>query len=328
MRGNNRHGSWLTAAAWLAFLAGLALFLWQPVSNWVSQEQMNRQIATLPSIEEAPPSQGGEPSAQAEPDGTLQAFEAYNERVRNGQAGAINDPFSTAVGEGLALDASSQGLIGSIEIPKMGCSLPLYFGATDENMSKGASVVAGTSLPLGELDSNCVVAAHRGWTTAAMFRDIEDLEVGDDVYVSNYWETLHYRVAEICVVNPDDTGACAVQQGRDLLTLLTCHPYGVHPSPSRMLVYCDRVPTDTSGEPAATALPAPDTSQDERDEPGTAQTAAASTLLSLERALFTLGCLLIATFILWAALSRERSRRDKKTPRNSQAPQSGRHFKH
>ena len=36
-----------------------------------------------------------------------------------------------------------------------------------------------TSLPLGKRDSNCVIAAHRGYQGIPYFRDIEELKIGD-----------------------------------------------------------------------------------------------------------------------------------------------------
>lgn len=292
----------------VVFLVGLGLLLWRPVSNAVTQWQMDRAVASFES-ESAQGAAEGEGDAGADADDADDAamrarFSAYNERVRQGAAGAINDPFSTAAQEDLGLAFDQGEVIGTIDIPAMGCTLPLYFGASSENMAKGATVVASTSLPLGEGDSNCVIAAHRGWNSAAMFRDIENLEPGDDVYVTNRWETLRYRVAEVRVVDPSDTAACAVQAGRDLVTLLTCHPYGVHPSPSRMLVYCERVgdgdaAADTSTQDAAAG-------NAESNAAGNALEA--SSLLTIENALQTAGCAIVAAFLIWAIATRIRKK--------------------
>ncbi len=329
--------TWPTVIACLVFVAGLALFLWRPVSNWVAQREMDAQIAELESAVGTRQDESGSPTAASsegnsadpaagtstsdsadsasESDEARRRFESYNERVRTGQAGAINDPFTTADAAGLGLETGQDDLIGSISIPKMGCNLPLYFGASEENMAKGAAVVAGTSLPLGQADSNCVVAAHRGWTTAAMFRDIEELALGDDVYVTNFWETLHYRVAQVVVVSPDDASACAVQEGRDLLTLLTCHPYGVHPSPSRMLVYCERVYDEASSpEQAGTADAGKDASVQEPVDPSpdASTTFEPSSLLRLENLLYIAGGAVLLVFALWLAVRAARLRRARK----------------
>ncbi len=285
--------------AMTVFALGLTLLFWRPVSNAVSQWQMDTAVASFRN--------GSGTTAEADAASAANTkehvkFEAYNDKVRRGEAGAVNDPFSTAAQDDLGIDGD--GVIATIDIPAMGCTLPVRFGATEENMARGAAVVAGTSLPLGEVDSNCVIAAHRGWNSAAMFRDIENLSIGDDVYVANSWETLHYRVVEVRVVDPNDTAACAVQDGRDLVTLLTCHPYGVHPSPSRMLVYCERVGEDAAGGGSASTEDA----RGEETSPAVAESAGneRSPLLSAETDLFGVGCAILVAFFLWLIFRRIR----------------------
>lgn len=286
----------------IVLLAGLGLLLWRPVSNAISQWQMDRAIASFESESTTEEYNTATDADASNVDADMHArFAAYNERVRQGTAGAVNDPFSTSTDAQSDL-ALGDEVIGAVDIPAMSCTLPLYYGASDANMAKGATVVTGTSLPLGETDSNCVIAAHRGWNSAAMFRDIEALAIGDDVYVTNRWETLHYRVAEVRVIDPSDTAACAVQTGRDLVTLLTCHPYGMVPSPSRMLVYCERVDSDSDETSSSTNDTASDIASNNlvRDEAGS------SPLLMMENGLAAAGCCIFIAFLVWALLSRRR----------------------
>ena len=171
-----------------------------------------------------------------EGDPTYEALVEYSERVREGTGDEVNDPFAFS-GDELAAIGLPDGIVGSIDIPAMGITLPIYLGATEANMELGAAVVAGTSMPVGGESSNCVIAAHRGvWHGVQMFRDIELLEVGDTITITTAWDELTYRVCEIRVIEPDDVDALAVQEGRDLVTLFTCHPYAV--SSHRYLVYC------------------------------------------------------------------------------------------
>lgn len=182
---------------------------------------------------------GGDAFRPKEGDPTYEALVDYSERVREGTGDKVNDPFAFS-GDELAAMGLPDGIVGSIDIPAMGVTLPIYLGATEANMELGAAVVAGTSMPVGGESSNCVIAAHRGvWHGVQMFRDIELLEVGDTLTVTTAWDELTYRVCEICVIEPDDVDALAVQEGRDLVTLFTCHPYAV--STQRYLVYCERV---------------------------------------------------------------------------------------
>jgi|GEM_PF-3528543 len=103
----------------------------------------------------------------------------------------------------------------------------------------GAVHLTQTSLPVGGINTNAVFAAHRGYRTATMFRDIEKLEIGDEISVTNFYNTLTYRVVEIAVILPTDIERILSQEGRDLVTLITCHPY---PYNYHMyVVYCERV---------------------------------------------------------------------------------------
>ena len=206
---------------------------------------------------EADKSTSAEPAASAddepefrskEGDATYEKLVAYNERVREGEGGKVNDPFAFS-DDSLAELGLPDGIIGSISVPKMGVTIPLYLGATEANMVDGAGIVAGTSMPLGEETSNTVIAAHRGgYFGLPMFRDIEGLEAGDTVTITTPWDKLTYAVREVKVVAPNDTEAVGVQEGRDLVTLLTCHPYGTNQS--RMLVFCERVPNGEAQEDA------------------------------------------------------------------------------
>lgn len=96
-----------------------------------------------------------------------------------------------------------------------------------------------TSLPLGTKNSNCVIAAHRGYEGIPYFREIERLKVGDYVIVKNSWEKLSYKVEKIKIIQPDDSDQIKIQKGKDMVTLLTCHPYRSH-GKFRYVVYCVR----------------------------------------------------------------------------------------
>ena len=138
------------------------------------------------------------------------------------------------------LDPNGDGLMGSIEIPKIKARLAIYHGLSKTVLEKGVGHVEGTSLPIGGKSTHAVLAAHRGLPNAKLFTDLDQMKVGDHFLLHVLDETLCYEVDKISVVKPEDTTALAVEDGQDLVTLLTCTPYGVNTE--RLLVRGHRVP--------------------------------------------------------------------------------------
>lgn len=150
--------------------------------------------------------------------------ELYSKKQEN-----LVDPFSY---EQPSIDLNKYGIknntIGYIEIPKLNIELPILLGANAGNMKKGAVHLTETSYPIGGQNTNSVIAAHRGYGKATMFRHIEKLKVGDKIYIRNFKEELTYKVYEIKIINPDDINELQIKEGEDIITLITCHPYRVN----------------------------------------------------------------------------------------------------
>lgn len=162
-------------------------------------------------------------------------LESYNERVRQGGGMVINDPFTFGAADRSFAETGLAGLpVGVLTVDSMACEAPVYLGSSEQNMLNGAAVVAGTSAPLGESSSNCVIAAHRNM----FFKQIENVQVGDRVCLRTIWGGYVYRVADVRIILPSDIKAVAVQEGKDLLTLVTCHPYGSNRQ--RIIAVCER----------------------------------------------------------------------------------------
>ena len=165
----------------------------------------------------------------------------YNETIyTQGQTGLsceydYQKPSFTLTQYGLADE-----VFGVISIPAMELEMPIFLGATEQHMADGAAHLSQTSLPIGGENTNCVIAGHRGYNGASYFRYIDKLKVGDLVSVTNLWETLTYRVCDIKIIDPHDVTEILIQPGRELLTLLTCHPYASG-GRQRYVVYCERV---------------------------------------------------------------------------------------
>ena len=143
-----------------------------------------------------------------------------------------------------AADLTAYGIedeiIGVLEIPAMELTMPVYLGASDARLAVGAAVLGNTSAPIGGDSTNCVIAGHRGWKGADYFRHIDRLAVGDTVTLTNLWETLTYTVTDIQIIQPQEVEKIKIQSNRDLLTLLTCHPYASG-GRQRHVVVCERV---------------------------------------------------------------------------------------
>lgn len=124
-----------------------------------------------------------------------------------------------------------------LSIPDAGLEVPVYLGANAENLNIGAAHLGTTSLPIGGESTHCVLAGHRSWNGALMFRNLANLEIGDFVYVTNPWETLTYRVIDSQIISPDDFQQILIQDGKDLLSIFTC----TYPNSHRLIVTCERV---------------------------------------------------------------------------------------
>jgi sortase A len=130
-------------------------------------------------------------------------------------------------------------VFGVISIPVIDLSMPIYLGATDVHLANGAAQLSQTSLPIGGNNTNCVIAGHRGWNGAAYFRSVTVLQPGDTVIITNLWETLTYTVTATDIIEPYDVEKILIQDGKDMLTLLTCHPYASG-GKQRYVIYCER----------------------------------------------------------------------------------------
>ena len=169
------------------------------------------------------------------------SIQTYNRWLVELNQGNLDSLVATEI---VPLSMTDYGLpdevFGVLRIPAMDLEMPIYLGANENNMANGAAVLTQTSIPIGGKSTNSVIAGHRGWNGYRYFLDIEKLQVGDLVYITNIWEELTYRVTEIRIVNPNDVDAILIQPGKDMVTLMTCHPPDTG-GRYRYLVYCERV---------------------------------------------------------------------------------------
>lgn len=126
------------------------------------------------------------------------------------------------------LDPNGEGLMGSIEIPKINAKLAIYHGLSKTVLEKGVGHVEGTSLPVGGKSTHAVLAAHRGLPSAKLFTDLDQMKKGDIFILHILGKNLAYKVDQIRTVLPEETGELDIVEGEDHVTLVTCTPYGVN----------------------------------------------------------------------------------------------------
>lgn len=226
----------------MIFLAGLSLLLYPFVANEWNNYRQKRLISTYES-------QVSELEAEGAIDyeAEWKRAEAYNKALLPSIlpdsfaiASAADEPDKEYMS---CLNITDDGMMGIVEIPKINIKLPIYHTTDEDVLSKAAGHLEGSFLPVGGENSHAVISAHRGLPSAALFTDLDKLKEGDHFLIHVLDDTLCYEVDQISVVEPEETNSLAVEDGEDLVTLLTCTPYGVNSH--RLLVRGHRVPYDS-----------------------------------------------------------------------------------
>ena len=236
----------------LIFAAGLGIMLYPSLQGAITDHRIVQEahefLEMLETIPTKPEAETTEPTEPTEPTETepvlypelLNAMQSYNQQIWEEKQAGLCDPWSY---EQPSFTLGDYGLedevFGVITIPRLQLEMPIYLGATYKHMADGAAHLSQTSLPIGGENTNCVIAGHRGWGGASYFRYITELEAGDEVIITNLWGELRYTVVETKIIDPNDVEEILIQQDRELLTLLTCHPYASG-GKYRYVVYCER----------------------------------------------------------------------------------------
>lgn len=222
----------------IIFLAGLSLLLYPFVANqWNNYRQKQLISGYEQVVSEKEAAEGIDYDAERK------KSEDYNEALL---PCVLPDSFALAESSGVdpvymnTLNIAGDEMMGSVEIPKINIKIPIYHTTEEDVLNKGAGHLEGSSLPVGGANTHAVISAHRGLPSASLFTDLDQMKVGDHFLLHVLDETLCYEVDKISVVKPEDTSALAVEDGQDLVTLLTCTPYGVNTE--RLLVRGHRVP--------------------------------------------------------------------------------------
>lgn len=197
------------------FLCGLSLFLYPTVSNLYNQYLNHKLIGDyINTFEEAPKEQL---------DKEMKNALAYNENLND-----IKELKELGLTYEDVLNATGNGVMGYIEIPKISVSLIIYHTIDENVLQTGIGHVPETHLPVGGKSTHCVLAGHTGLPSAKLLTNIDHLKVGDRFYIHVLNEVLEYKIDDISVVEPDEVSHLNVINGKECVTLVTCTPYGVN----------------------------------------------------------------------------------------------------
>lgn len=215
----------------IMLVAGVAIMSYPAISDWLNS---SRHSVTIVTYEKQVSSLDQESIDQMRSDA----------REFNEYLSTLHPRFGVLSEEDLALyssllNVSTSGVMGSIRIPSIGVNLPVYHGVDESVLQVGIGHVESTSLPIGGPGTHVVLSGHRGLPSARLFTDLDRLKVGDRFELRVLGEVLTYEVDQIITVLPDELESLSIYPDQDLVTLVTCTPYGINTH--RLLVRGHRV---------------------------------------------------------------------------------------
>lgn len=219
----------------LGVLLGFALLLYP----WISEHLYNNRNNSLIETYEAEVQK----IESSEKQDALEKARAYNENLLQSVV-TLSDPFtSTMESEDFdnynsILSFDDMGLMGTIEIPAIKVDLPIYHGTSEEVLKRGVGHLEYSSFPIGGENTHAVLSGHTGLNSAKLFTDLTELQKDDLFFLNIMGDKLAYKVCDINIVEPSDSSLLQIQRGKDLVTLITCTPYGVNSH--RLLVTGER----------------------------------------------------------------------------------------
>ena len=214
-----KKGNFSTLILVLILLAGLSLLLYPPVSNYWNSLHQSKAIATY-----------AEDVVNLDNDTYDQLWQdatSYNQSLLTRSNTYLLSDEQKAEYDRL-LDVSGLGVMGYIEIPEIDVSLPIYHGTGESVLQIAVGHLEWSSLPVGGESTHCVLSGHRGLPSAKLFTNLDKLQEGDTFLLRILNEVLTYEVDQILIVEPQETSALQIEEGKDYCTLVTCTPYGIN----------------------------------------------------------------------------------------------------
>lgn len=214
-----RKGLLITFAV-LVLLCSLGAILYPPISDWYMQQRQAQVVTkTLQKLQAADTSVL---------DAARAAAEAYNRTLTTGTVSMDGVTSMPDADYDELLNVNGDGVMGCLEIPKLGVYLPIYHHTTGISLDKGIGHLHGTSLPVGGESTHAVISGHSGMMGQRMLTDLDQLAEGDVFYLYVLGDKLAYKVDQIKTVLPEDAEDLQIIPGEDHVTLVTCTPYGIN----------------------------------------------------------------------------------------------------
>ena len=225
----------------LCFIVGFSLCAYPLVSSFLEGKRQENTVATF--------KQALQSSKEEDIDKCINAAREYNQLLFQASQLYIGDSKSQLLSRESYrknLNLFGDGIMGSVEIPKISVSIPIYHGTDDAILSIGVGHLYGSSFPVGGKDTHSVLTGHRGLPDAKLFTRLDELERGDVFFLHVYNQKLSYKVDEIQVIKPSEKESLQIRKGKDLVSLVTCTPYGINTH--RLVVTGKRISEEEGSE--------------------------------------------------------------------------------
>lgn len=222
--------NWTTVLLIVAFTVGLSLLLYPTVANWWNNMYAARAIATY---DETIAEMNALDLELMLADAQKYNEDLLSERNRYFPSAQMHERYENT------LNANEDGLMATVVIPNANINLPIFHGTDEDMLQKNIGHIEGSSLPVGGTSTHAVISGHRGLPSAKLFTDIVKLSEGDVFMIRVLGKTLTYEVDQIRTVLPSEVNDLEIIPGEDLVTLVTCTPYGINSH--RLLVRGHRI---------------------------------------------------------------------------------------
>lgn len=202
----------------LLFWAGFLICIFPVISNIAERQRQADAVATY--------RQTMEKEDEKEIEEKWRQANEYNEMLFQAKGGIVEETEEKKYEE--LLNIHGTDIMGSLEIPKIQVELPIYHGTADEVLSNGIGHLEGTSLPIGGENTHSVLTGHRGLPSSKLLVRLDEMKIGDLFFIHTYKEVMAYKVEDIMVVKPEDTAWMEIKGEKDLVSLVTCTPFGIN----------------------------------------------------------------------------------------------------